>query len=89
MCNPVEITFKQTTRFVDSVLQPAQTLGTVAWHNPPERTFAIEKLGSSFQFRVAQRTRPDGKFHPLFRSPFAPSLQGRTEIYVEDVVSSC
>ncbi|KAI1157303.1 hypothetical protein F5B18DRAFT_645556 [Nemania serpens] len=82
VCNPVEITFKETTQFIDSVLQPAKAIGTQGWSNPPERTFAIEKLGLRFRFRVSQRARPDGHFFPLFTSLFTPSLGGRTEICV-------
>ncbi|KAK2055670.1 hypothetical protein LY76DRAFT_685834 [Colletotrichum caudatum] len=81
VCNPVEIIFKQTTQFLNSVLQPAKSLGTQGWSYPPDRTFAIEKLGLQFRFRVSQRARPGGQFLPVFTSKFTPSLQGRTEIY--------
>ncbi|KAJ4044310.1 hypothetical protein NW756_004642 [Fusarium oxysporum] len=84
VCNPVEITYRQTTQFLNSVLQPAKSLGTQEWSNPPDKTFAIEKLGFRFRFRVSQRARPGGQFLPVFTSKFTPSLQGRTEIYVED-----
>ncbi|KAH7153506.1 hypothetical protein EDB81DRAFT_946339 [Dactylonectria macrodidyma] len=87
VCNPVEITYKQTTQFINSVFQPAKLLGTQAWSNPPEKTFAIEKLGFRFRFRVSQRARPNGQFLPLFTSRFTPSLQGRTEICIGDKAS--
>ncbi|KAH7183774.1 hypothetical protein BKA60DRAFT_549106 [Fusarium oxysporum] len=48
VCNPVEITYKQTTAFIDSILQPAKFIGTQGWINPPEKTFAIKKLWFRF-----------------------------------------
>ncbi|KAF3908329.1 hypothetical protein AA313_de0207817 [Arthrobotrys entomopaga] len=81
--NAVDISFGQIATYKDNTLQEARKADTTYWTKDVNKTFAVQNSPQTFHLGVQQLT-VKGIYTPIFVDPYSASLNGTTEVSLED-----
>ncbi|EGX48454.1 hypothetical protein AOL_s00080g83 [Orbilia oligospora ATCC 24927] len=81
--NAVDISFGEITEYKDGTLLEAHKADTTYWATDGKKSFAIYNSPQTFHLGVQQLTTKN-HFTPIFVDPFTASLNGTTEVTLND-----
>ncbi|KAK6537258.1 hypothetical protein TWF694_011451 [Orbilia ellipsospora] len=81
--NAVDISFGQVAIYKDNLLGEARKADTTYWTKDVQKTFAVQNSPQTFHLGVQQLT-VKGIYTPIFVDPHSASLNGTTEVSLED-----